>query len=212
MSFPEPENTLTPEESSCGATAGVEASAGGDEQEESVADYMVALLERLRGPTMAAQEVPPKRVQRSASNPQDQPSAPVCGQSAKIRQVDTTFPVDEASEWKPDAAPVTKRPPESMDRVSAMRRLANLNASLAIQTHSVKQLVIDVRRTLGSAAATMLASFLLLRTPIATRPPGCIAAVFCTLVAAACCWQYFRITGEMARRLRAICEEQPAKD
>jgi len=211
MSFPKPENNLTPEESSSGATATGEASAGGNDLEESVEQYMAALLERVRVPTTAGQGSPPKRSQQSASNPQVQPSTPVRNQTAKTRQVEATFPADEESERKPARVPVEKRPQENMDNVSAMRRLATLSAHLAVETHSVKQLVTDARRTLGFAAATMLASFLLLRSPIAARPPGCIAALFSTLVAAACCWQYFRITREMARRLLAIRDEQPTE-
>ncbi|MGA2255556.1 MAG: hypothetical protein ABSG53_12905, partial [Thermoguttaceae bacterium] len=113
MSFPEPENPLTTEESSCGATATGEASAGGDEHEESVAQYMVALMERLHGPTVAGQETPPKRIQRSAPNPQDQLSTPARNQTAKIGQVGTTVPVDEPSERKAVRDPVEKRLPES---------------------------------------------------------------------------------------------------
>jgi hypothetical protein len=180
------------------ATAPEETPQGNAEPEESIEQYMAALLERVRGVTGPAQA---EQGTQNAYNQQTRTATSLSLPTANSTQTDqgeASTPATPAE--KPVREPSKKRVPESADKVSAMRGLANLNAYLAIQTHSVQQLYVDARRTLLLAVATMLSAFFFLRTPTASQPLGCVATCLATMVAGACCWQYFRITGEMARR------------
>jgi hypothetical protein len=212
MSRPEHGTRLTPGEDPLGvAISADEAPGAGADQEDSIEQYMAALLKRVSGLTALAQGEQPEWGQPSGCNHQAQPPVPARSPTARVGHAGVTASPAVAPALKPVRDPGKKRSPESVDSVSAMRGLANLNAHLAIQTHSVRQLAGDARRTLRFAAATMLASFLFLRTADAGRPLGCVVASATTLVAAACCWQYFRILREMARRSVTGGEESPAK-
>jgi hypothetical protein len=214
MSYPEPQTELDVKPGdgpSDGATAVDETDVSDTEHEESIEQYMAALLDRVRGLTTAAGGPSAERGQSSASVASAQTAASVRGQTANTASGDPAAADVTPQVRRPARAPVKKRCAESADEVSAMRGLANLNAYLAIQTHSIRQLIVDARRILAFAAAIILATFLFLRTEAAAQPLGCLAAVGATVVAAACCLQYFRITREMTRRARAGCEEPAAK-
>jgi hypothetical protein len=182
-----------------------------DDSEQSIEQYMMGLLARVGNLTNAAKGEPSPQDRQGADKRQmpAPPSTP--GQTAAAVQTDRELSVARSSRDEPAEISPRQHCPVSADGLSTMRELANLNARAAVMTHSVKQLVIHARRTLATAAAAMLASFVAMRSAVAGQPLAYAFAVLGMFVVLACCWQYFRITEVISRKPLTDSEEMHAR-
>lgn len=191
----EPYNTQRSRQSPAVAAAELAPEAEAHEDEQSIEQYMLGLLERVRNPAGTAQD--PSAESKRPSENQPQAVAVACGQSPKETPSTPGVPATATYEKSADTTP-RKRATESADSVSLMRGLANLNARAALQTHSIKQLTTGAVRTLALAMIVIGTSLLALQTEFPSRTLACVIAMAGVVVSAACCCHYVRITEAMA--------------
>ncbi|HEX3726360.1 MAG TPA: hypothetical protein VHV08_08955 [Pirellulales bacterium] len=141
----------------CDSAAMGSAPAGGDE-EESIEDYMAALLTRMRGGEAARPAViqprpvrAPKPVRAANPRPVIEP------QRVEVPPPTETPQVMMAS--LPGPTEVTRRSRMEETDFAAMRQLANAQARLALHAHSRKQLVNTLLLRVGGAVLCLLAGF-----------------------------------------------------
>ena len=123
------------------------------EHEESIEDYMVRLLQRVRGPNA---EVP-------AVEPIARPKAPVAESPPQVAD-DRAQPVPTKIEPRSSA-------PENIAHLAAMREIANLSTRTAIATHSFRRRSFHTWRMLGIAVSVAIAGALLIVLAVCFHSP-----------------------------------------
>jgi hypothetical protein len=131
------------------------APAAGDE-EQSVEEYMVALLSRMRGDSLQPVSVKPderRRNKRKSDAPQEPRTQSVPAEQHPVAVVDVMTPTGD----------LLRRPQPAMSTdLSAMRELANIQARQAIDTHGQKRSLHRAYGTLGTSIACLVAGFYVL--------------------------------------------------
>jgi hypothetical protein len=159
----------------------------------SIEEYMTALLARSNGfsnestpPTSppASTQVLPRQEQPAVKEEPEKPSRP-------------------AVEVPPEKR-VQKPAPECRDDLSNMRKLANLNARSALDTHSGRRLIFEMHNKLIVSMVAMLLSFGLVTAASSVRSLAYIGAVLALITASVWSMRYLTL----ARQLDAICDER----
>ncbi len=166
---------------------------GGNSADPSIEEYMSALLARSNGfSKAAATQVLPKHVLPPQAEPAVESKPPTPAQSA----VDT--PAAEA--W------IQKPAPECRDDLSNMRKLANLNARSALDTHSGRRLIFEMHNKLTVALVAIVLSFGLITAAHSIRSLAYIGAV--ASLTTSCVWSMRYLA--LARQLSNVrCDRTP---
>ena len=99
---------------------------------------------------------------------------------------------------------VQKPAPECRDDLSNMRKLANLNARSALDTHSGRRLIFEMHNKLIVSMVAIMLSFGLVTVATSTGSLAYIGAILALITAAVWSMRYLTL----ARQLDAICDER----
>jgi hypothetical protein len=161
----------------------------GSDEEESIEDYMAALLTRMRGGAPASVIIPePARRPKRAPEPvqaeepkaaEPSPSPPPIAEEVPVIVTPTV------------ARDLERRPKREVTDLSAMRELANAHARMAIHTHGRKQVVNMILIRSGAAIGCLAAGFVALRIwPFENQilfgcgMAGIVVGIYCMFAAA----------------------------
>ncbi len=153
----------------------------------SIEEYMAALLARSNGfssePTST--QVLPTQEQPAVKKEPKKPARPVVG-------------------TPPEEKRVQKPAPECRDHLSTMRKLANMNARSALDTHSGRRLIFEMHNKLTVAMVAIILSFGLITVASSIRSLAYIGAVLALITS--CVWAMRYLS--LARQLTKVCEER----
>ena len=127
------------------------------DEDESIDQYMAALLDRMRGgaqPAAAPAPAPKRNKRKSDAGTETAPHKP------QPQHRDVTSPVVDMGGGTVE---MTRRAPAEVTDLSAMRELANTHAKMAIDTHGKKRLVRSALITSTAAVGCMVAATLVLQ-------------------------------------------------
>jgi hypothetical protein len=153
----------------------------------SIEEYMAALLARSNG---FSNEATPTQVLPT----QEQPTV----------KKEPKKPVRPVVKTPPDEKRVQKPAPECRDHLSNMRKLANLNARSALDTHSGRRLIFEMHNKLTVAMVAIILSFGLITIATSISSLAYIGAVLALITS--CAWTMRYLT--LARQLTKVCEER----
>jgi hypothetical protein len=153
----------------------------------SIEEYMAALLARSNGfssePTPT--QVLPTQEQPAVKKEPKKPARPVV-------------------KTPPDEKRIQKPVPECRDHLSNMRKLANLNARSALDTHSGRRLIFEMHNKLTVAMVAIILSFGLITIATSISSLAYIGAVVALITS--CVWAMRYLA--LARQLTKVCEER----
>jgi hypothetical protein len=151
---------------------------GGDEDEDSIEQYMARLMERVADRSGSDRPAPqcPKPVQR-----QSLPTAP-----------STKTPVQREQPAPARREPVRRAPaPEKTRDMSRLREVANESATTAVQTHYRNSMWRTIR-LLAMTCGCLFAAYGILTWPVVAQPWSSAAAVLILGAAATALWRYHK--------------------
>jgi hypothetical protein len=176
---------------------------GGQHDEESVENYMSALLSRY-GLNSSEPQVP-----RAASVP-----ANAAQSASSIRGAGATAARASGTGGPTEDKPVTNRQPvsapEDRDGLSAMRELAMMSAHGALATHSSKRLVQLMYGKLAIAAVAIVSSIALVAMTTTVGGWTYAGAIVMLLLAAFWTWQYLASAQQLLQKT-AVARVSPER-
>jgi hypothetical protein len=165
----------------------------------AIEQYMIGLLERVRGGTAAVDRGPEAGRPGKAAQPAAAPAAP--SPTPSPAPPSPSPAASRPPEAIRERTAAETRPAESVGTMSAMREVARLNAQIAIEEHAIKRLILAARGRLLTATVSMAATFAVLRNAHFSPHALGTVALLGTFIAVVFGAQYLQITNDLSRRL-----------